>query len=444
MPLSLPEIAREGPYVLDEEVRLLERCEVAASGHLAPAPHVVGFLDEAARRGLEHLVARECGDADRLSTTGSGWARPSETTDDPPRGNQTAVDRARAGPLDFVAYRSMMFSNGRGEVVAVGGEFWCLGEVPRADRPAQWKELLSHTHLPWTVRVTKPGQDRAYEAWVRRQWIDDLALVDCECGPCAGSRGRAELSDTDGEYVAVLITRSGRETVAQEGAEAYMRPGDAVAWDSTRPARFEVLEPLVKRSLLIPRCALDEVSGRAWTSAGVLLDGEAPAVRLLTGYLDALSGTLPDLSMASVTAARNATLELFVGALQPGGPVDSSTVGPALRANMERWIERHLSDGEISPAALAAAHSVSVRTVYRVFEMTGETVGEVVRIRRLAKARKDLTESGEPISTIAYRWRFSDSSHFSKAFKAHYGVSPSEYRALSRARGDGERSLALG
>ncbi len=78
-----------------------------------------------------------------------------------------------------------------------------------------------------------------------------------------GAGAAPELSGTDGEYVAVLITRSGSETVAQEGAEAYMRPGDAVAWDSTRPARFEVWEPLAKRSLLIPRSALDEVSGRA-------------------------------------------------------------------------------------------------------------------------------------------------------------------------------------
>lgn len=332
----------------------------------------------------------------------------------------------------------------RGKVIDMEGEFWCLDEVSEADRPALWEELLSETHLPWSVRVSRERQAPDYRAWVRRHWIDDLALLDCECGPCAGSRGRAELSGTDGEYIAVLITRFGSETVAQEGAEAYMRPGDAVAWDSTRPARFEVWEPLAKRSLLIPRSALDEVSGHAWTSAGVLLDGKAPAVRLLTGYLDALSRTLPDLSIPGLSAARNATLELFIGALQPGSSMDSSTVGPALRANMERWIERHLLYGGVTPAAIADAHNVSVRTVYRVFEMTGETVGEVVRVRRLAKARRDLTEGGEPISAIAHRWRFSDSSHFSKAFKAHYGVSPSEYRALSQARGDRQEIFALG
>jgi AraC family transcriptional regulator, positive regulator of tynA and feaB len=235
-------------------------------------------------------------------------------------------------------YTVRNISNGRGKVIHMGVEFWCLDDAPGADRPDLWEELLSETHLPWSVRVSRDRQKPNYRTWVRRQWIDDLALLDCECSPCTGRRGRAELSDTDGEYVAVLITLAGYETVAQEGAEARMRPGDAVAWDSTKPARFEVWEPLAKRSLLIPRSALDEVSGRAWTTGGVLLDGRVPAVRLLTGYLDALSKTLPDLSMSGVSAARNATLELFIGALQPGDPVDSSMVGSALRANMERWI----------------------------------------------------------------------------------------------------------
>jgi AraC family transcriptional activator of tynA and feaB len=33
-----------------------------------------------------------------------------------------------------------------------------------------------------------------------------------------------------------------------------------------------------------------------------------------------------------------------------------------------------------------------------------------------------------PISVIAHRWGFSDTSHFSRTFKAHYGYSPTHYR----------------
>lgn len=315
-----------------------------------------------------------------------------------------------------------------------GAEFWSTGS-DTAVVVDQWRGLLSETHLPWSVAV--PGTS-VFEATAQRWWIDDLALVECTCGPCSGSRTRREIAATDGEFVVVLINRAGRETVSQCGTDAGMGPGDAVVWDSSKAARFAVHEPLSKRSLLIPRAALDEFGGRVQTTGGVLLDGSRPATRLLTSYLDIVSAALPDLDPVGVTAARNATLELFVGALRAGGGVaGTSTTRPALRAAMDRYIERHLVDSTITSARLARAHGVSVRTVNRIFNATGQTVGEVVRVRRLARAREDLADTDRPVASIAHRYGFSDASHLSRLFKAHYGASPREYRAAARADDDG-------
>ena len=170
------------------------------------------------------------------------------------------------------------------------GEYWTTSDHAGGDdRIAHWQDMLSATHLPWTVRVDPRDDEQPFEAWVRRWWIDDLALVDCECSPCSGTRQRRNLADTDGEFVVVLMTRAGSETVSQGDTETAMRPGDAVVWDSTKPARFSVWEPLSKRSLVIPRAALDEVKGRAWTTTGLSLKGDSPATRLLSSYLDTLS-----------------------------------------------------------------------------------------------------------------------------------------------------------
>lgn len=311
------------------------------------------------------------------------------------------------------------------------GEFWSTVQS-RGDVEGQWQEILSTTHLPWSVRVGVGP----FGAWVRRWWINDLALLDCECGPCSGTRQRRHIVDTDGEFVVVLINRSGRETVSQGAAEAWLQPGDAVVWDSTHSARFVVHEQLSKRSLLIPRSALDEVSGRTWMAPGVMLDGTSPATRLLLSYLDTLSQSLPVLGASAVAAARNATLELLVGALKTEGDVPvNPTAQPALRAAMDRYIERHLLDGALSLNQIAAAHGVSVRTVNRVFNASGQTVGEVIRVRRLARARDELAESSRPVSVIAHRWGFADPSHFTRSFKAHYGSSPREYRLACRADG---------
>lgn len=164
-----------------------------------------------------------------------------------------------------------------------------------------------------------------------------------------------------------------------------------------------------------------------------MLNGGEQATRLLTSYLDTLSTVLPGLDSAAVAAARNATLELLVGALRTGSEVPSSSMAqPALRAAMDRYIERYLLDFTVNPAAIAQAHGVSVRTVNRIFNATGDTVGEVIRVRRLARARVELSNSDQPVASIAHRWGFSDSSHFSRLFKAHYGISPRDYRATAQ------------
>lgn len=316
-------------------------------------------------------------------------------------------------------------------MTVTGTDRWCADGRADDEMSDRWRGVVSETHLPWSVHVTPTPAVGRFRATVQRWWIDDLALVDVTCGSTSGTRHRQQLAETDGEFLVALIIRAGRETVWQDGGAARLGPGGVVVWDSTRTARFAVDGQLVKRSLLVPRAALAEVSGQAWTTPGVALDGSAPAVRLLCEYLDALTGMLPELGPAATLAARNATLELFVGAVRPaecpGAPV--GTVGdPVLRAAMERYIDRHLAGPAITPDGIARAHGVSVRTVNRIFNTTGETLGAVIRSRRLARARGDLATGNEPIAKIAHRWGFFDSSHFNRAFKSQYGITPREYR----------------
>lgn len=313
-------------------------------------------------------------------------------------------------------------------------EFWTTSGHGPGELTSQWQQMLSATHLPWRVRVDPAGTP--FEAWVRRLWLDDLAILDCACGPCSGTRRRCELADTHGEYIVLLIALEGEETVAQGPEAAELRPGDAVAWVSTAPARFTVWTPLVKRSLLVPKGALEEAGGgHLWRTAGVRLDGAAPTTRLLVTYLDALVDALPSLGPEAVGAARNATLALVrtVLSAQIGVPACSAT-HPDLRAVMGRYIDRHLVDATVTSATLARAHGVSTRTVNRVFHESGETVGEIVRLRRLARAREDLVTGDRSIAAIAHRWGFADGSHFSRSFRAQYGWSPREYRHAARTR----------
>lgn len=84
----------------------------------------------------------------------------------------------------------------------------------------------------------------------------------------------------------------------------------------------------------------------------------------------------------------------------------------------------------ISVAELASIASFSEYHFHRIFKsVTGETLNGYVRRTRLERAANMLrARPNHSITQIALEFGFSSSANFSKAFKAHFGFSPSEYR----------------
>lgn len=287
-----------------------------------------------------------------------------------------------------------------------------------------WSRMLSATHLPWDITELTADPQSPFGATVRRRHLADLVLVDCSCDPCSGVRRGYEVSQTDGEYLVMLMTLSGRELVGQGERQAQLSPGSVVVWDSTTPAQFCVQEPLVKRSLLVPKAALAEIGTRGELMTGSVLDADSPAVLLLRSYLDGLSRTLDDLPLGALPAARNATIELLAAALH--APVNAMPeAAVATRGAAEAFIERNLRESRLSPAVVAQAIGVSVRSLHRAFHEADESVSGYIRLRRLARSRDDLV-AGLPVSHVARRWHYADASHFSRTFKRHFGHSPSD------------------
>jgi AraC family transcriptional regulator, positive regulator of tynA and feaB len=310
------------------------------------------------------------------------------------------------------------------------GDVLDLADVPVLDREARLEEMVSATHVDMAVRLGPDWPAASFRSRLRQRRIEDLLLVDVRCDPCSGMRGQHRAARTASLYLGVTVARGGRETAVAGDAVADLRPGNVLVWRSDQPARFRVHEPQVKQTLIVPLAALADVSEGAGLFRAVALDGAAPAVQLLTGYLDILSRTAGQLTAPELSAARRAALELLAAAMAAR---TAEAAAPPL-AVMQAWIEQRLQAGEVTPAAIAAAHAMSVRSVYRVFEEAGETVGGFVRARRLERARRDLAAGADSISQIAVRWGFSDASHFARAFRAQYGCPPRDYRLGAAAR----------
>ena len=102
-----------------------------------------------------------------------------------------------------------------------------------------------------------------------------------------------------------------------------------------------------------------------------------------------------------------------------------------LYARMADYIESHLAERGLNSNRIARAHNVSVRHLYNVWSRNNVVpIAEWVMQRRLESARLELASVGPrgvAISTIAQRWGFADSTHFSRRFRAAFGLTPSEW-----------------
>lgn len=98
------------------------------------------------------------------------------------------------------------------------------------------------------------------------------------------------------------------------------------------------------------------------------------------------------------------------------------------------YVEKHLSDCEISVETMAADMNVSRVQLYRrLLSLTGSTPSEFIRTIRLRHAKLLLSDKQISVSEVAYRVGFSNPRSFSKYFTEMYGITPSQYCKDSEA-----------
>lgn len=93
--------------------------------------------------------------------------------------------------------------------------------------------------------------------------------------------------------------------------------------------------------------------------------------------------------------------------------------------NALSYIETHLTE-ELDITEIAAQAFVSPFHFQRMFSiLTGMTVGEYIRRRRLSAAAEELIRSGVRVIDIAVKYGYESQDSFSRAFIRFHGIAPS-------------------
>ena len=183
--------------------------------------------------------------------------------------------------------------------------------------------------------------------------------------------------------------------------------------------------------------------------SGFLMMGQAAesredaeeAVRRLSDICADLPAELPD----SIPTVKEDMIKSYVRIMTICAEYLTLTGAvPGVRPTVAEQAKRYISENiakKFVISDICAQLGCSKSTLLSAFKKKyGVTVNAYVTDTRLERARHLLTGGAHTISEIASETGFSDQSYFSKVFSAKYGMSPSDYRAMSRADKDHERS----
>jgi AraC-like DNA-binding protein len=196
------------------------------------------------------------------------------------------------------------------------------------------------------------------------------------------------------------------------------------------------MEPVRQLILMVPSDALHATSNQRFEALAVL--GERGGVGQIVGdFIRSVASNLPYLTggrRAEVGEALIAMLRLAYA--EEHDRASSVSMRDTARDRAKAFIAFNLTSADLSVGMIAQALGYTKRHIHRLFEDDGMTIAHYIRHERLDRCRDDLrdkAQSDQSITQIALAWGFSDSAYFSNAFKREFGVSPREYRAMSRA-----------
>lgn len=239
-------------------------------------------------------------------------------------------------------------------------------------------------------------------------------------------RTRREIEQSEGAHYYAAFQLAGEAVMEQQGSCITLLPGDITLIDSTRPSNFVYRNNARQLSLILPRERVEQQLRYSAVKPAQRIPASAPmaglAQRLILGATEQALGQ----------ADSEATLDAVISLLRPAMGAREGDDSPQERTFRKalRFIDEHIGDEALCPEWVATQVGVSVRGLYRVFSRHGLVVAQYVKNRRLDRCAEQLRQAqGEgKLCALGYAWGFSDSSYFSTAFKARFGVSPGEYR----------------
>jgi len=255
--------------------------------------------------------------------------------------------------------------------------------------------------------------------------------------------GRFEVSANEARWTHELIRQApdpflrfilqcrGMAEIEQGEARFLLQPGQWTLLNATRPHSIRATETIEELVVIVPRSAISPRLFDAASHDAAANPADGGISRLLFEFARSVLDELGPVGPKADDYLAGAGMELVKAVLQER--FDNRTVSTCREIRLERirgFIDRNIGDPRLSVQAVAEAMGCSKRYIHALFA-GGQSVHSLIWETRLEKSARDLGRKellNTSITTVALSHGFSCPAHFSRMFKARYGLSPRDFR----------------
>lgn len=237
------------------------------------------------------------------------------------------------------------------------------------------------------------------------------------------------------DHLKIVAPWQGSAAVEQHGRQAWVRPGGWAIYDTT--GSYEVANPERSEHLIVmlPKAQLSERGLRLDPLMARHVGGGRGISRVALDTMRSTFQELPGMSEDTARGAGEMIMELVrLSLLDLAGRGTATTQHEAFKDRIRAYVGQHLRDPGLSIDRIAQALNCSKRHLHNAFSDEDDTLAHHILRRRLQACMRDLKHASaahRTITDIAFSWGFNNGAHFSRVFREHTGLSPSDFRAAA-------------
>ena len=311
------------------------------------------------------------------------------------------------------------------------------GDFPEKERLlALHKAHTSITRLAIELELDLDQPSRLVKT---AQLLPNLEIYEITASSNQPRQPHSHAADKSREDFSLLIPINGSAIIRPEHKNpAYCLSGDAMLISNNLVHCTHAVCSIFLAVISVPKVLVPVASNLDGHLVEKIAIASTPELHLLTGYIRTLMKMGED-NLPTGTALLASTQIQDMVTLLIGGKREELEIirGRKLRVArlkaVKNDVEKHIVDSKLTINQVAQRQGISPQYIRSLFRSEKTTFNEYViklRLEQVCRLLRNSFYANYSISAMAFDVGFNNLSWFNRAFKAHFGMTPSELRDL--------------